>query len=168
MKIKKIISFDPGSLKNIGWARIRWNKNLICSAGTIVIPHYEERWQVYWPMFQEIDAFLAKEKPHLVVIEETSRFGSFVGGQVSQCIGVIYAICGKYKLNIETVYPTSVKAKVAGHGRATKSQVKKSVKQMILDLTHKEVKYNSEHAYDAMANILYYLIREKRIEPLTV
>lgn len=170
MSIIKIASFDPASQRNIGWSLLKFNSKykevLAISADTFVMKSYPGLWQVYWPMFSEVDRFLKKEKPDLVVIEKTSNFaGGFITGQVSQCIGCILASCGKNKLEVEFVYPSSVKLLTAGYGKATKPQIRKSVQKFIFDLTGEEVKYSSEHAYDAMANILFYLMSKKYLTP---
>ncbi len=170
MAVLKIASFDPASQRNIGWSLVRYDseqKNLLtASADTFVMKSYAGLWQVYWPMFSTVDRFLKKEKPDLVVIEKTSSFsGGFITGQVSQCIGCILAACGKNKLEVEFVYPSSVKLLTAGYGKATKSQIRKCVQKFILDLIGEEVKYSSEHAYDAMANILFYLMSKKYLVP---
>ena len=169
----RIISFDPASQRNLGWSIVEYNpeQNRISavSADTFVMKSYNDIWQVYWPMFSKVDRFLRKEKPDLVIVEKTSSFSSpkaqFIGGQVSHCIGCIFAACGKNKLNVEFVYPSSVKLLVAGYGKATKVQIRKSVQKFIQDLTGEEVKYSSEHAYDAVANILFYLMSKKHIVP---
>lgn len=170
MDILKIASFDPASQRNLGWSLLKFHskqkKVLALSADTFVMKSYPDLWQVYWPMFQDVDRFLGKEKPDLVVIEKTSSFaGGFITGQVSQCIGCILAACGKNKVGVAFVYPSSVKVLVAGYGKATKPQIRKSVQKFILDLTGEEAKYSSEHAYDAMANILFYLMSKKYLAP---
>ena len=169
MDTTKIASFDPASQKNIGWAVVNLSSNGIqsCIADTFVMPTFDNRWQVYWPMFQVVDDFLGKNKPDLVVIEKTSSFmGGFVSGQVSQCMGTIFAACSKYNINVEFAFPTSVKKIVAGHGKATKTQIKKAVATFILNTIGEKVNFSSEHAYDAVSNILFYLIKNEKIEPL--
>ncbi len=168
MAIEKIVSFDPASTRNLGWAKIELGESIECQAGTFVMPDVDEVWQVYWPMYQSVTTFLGSEKPDLVVIEKTSAFrGGFVTGQVSHCMGVIFAACQEHNIKIEFAFPTTVKLRVAGHGKCTKSQIKKAVCQLIFNLTgHKNVKYSSDHAYDSVANILYYLIDRGDMEAL--
>ena len=171
MDNQKIISFDPASTKNLGWSKIEIKDGtFICDAGTFVIPTTSQVWESYWPMHQVIDDFLSKENPDLVIIEKTSAFrpssGSFVTGQVSHCMGLIFALCGKYNLKVEFAFPTSVKLRIAGHGKASKSQIKRAVKQYIHNMTHNSVSYSSDHAYDAMANILYYILGGEIITPI--
>lgn len=162
----RIIGFDPASTKNIGWSVITLNKKPSKSAqisdwegGTFVMPVFDERWQVLWPMFLTTDVFLEDREPHLVIVEKTSSFaGGFITGQVSHCMGVLLAACGKNKIPVEFVYPSSVKKVVAGHGRASKSKMKKAVKQILEDSGVLNVKFDSDHTADACAGILYWLI----------
>ena len=168
----KIISFDPASFRNLGWAKAEISESEITvSADTYVTPDMYDVWQAYWPIFQFVDQFLSTELPDLVIVEKTSAFnsssGPFVTGQVSHCMGVIYAACGKYGISVDFVLPTSVKMVVAGHGKATKSQIKKAIQYFVNNLTGDEkAKYSSEHAYDSVGNILYYLIMNNKIQPL--
>lgn len=162
----RIIGFDPASTKNIGWSVITLNKKPAETAqisewegGTFVMPITDERWQVLWPMFLTTDVFLEDREPHLVVVEKTSSFaGGFITGQVSHCMGVILAACGKNKIPVEFVYPTSVKKVVAGHGRASKAKIKKAVKRILEDSGIKDVKFHSDHTADASATIIYWLM----------
>lgn len=166
-----IAGFDPASTRNIGWAKLSVSKSVekdssvtakLCDwkSGTFVMPKTEERWQVLWPMFLAIQEFMELTKPDLVIIEKTSSFaGGFVTGQVSQCIGIILAVCAKFNINVEFIYPTSAKKLVAGHGRATKAQMKKSVKALLNKIGVTEVTFSSEHASDATANIFGWLIK---------
>lgn len=168
-----IIGFDPASTKNIGWSTFTLGKKPSKTAkisawggGTFVMSAQEERWQVLWPMFLAVDAFLEEHDPHLVVVEKTSSFaGGFITGQVSQCMGVILAVCGKHKIPVEFVFPTSVKKLVAGHGRATKSRMKKAVRKLMSDAGIENIKFHSEHTSDAAASVLYWLIKSGVISP---
>jgi len=137
-------------------------QDLNCVAGTVVLPTVESPWQALWPMFIAVDTILADKKPDLVVVEKTSSFsGGFVTGQVSNCMGVILACCGKHELPVLFVYPSHVKKVMTGKGRATKGQMKKSVKNVLSEFGC-ETKFDSEHACDATANILA-LLKEKAL-----
>jgi len=112
MSNQKIIGFDPASVRNLGWSKMSVNDCEVeeCIAGTFVIDKVEQPWQAMWPMFQAVDLFLENEKPDIVVIEKTSSFGGgFVAGQVSGCMGVIHACCGKHEVVLEFVHPTHMK-----------------------------------------------------------
>lgn len=162
-----IIGFDPASTRNIGWSSFVLSKKPSKTAkisswggGTFVMPVTEEKWHVLWPMFLAVDAFLEEQSPHLVVVEKTSSFaGGFITGQVSQCMGVMLAACAKQKIPVEFVYPTSVKKIVAGHGRATKANLKKAVRKLLTDAGIKDIKFPSDHTADAAANVFYWLIK---------
>ena len=172
MNNQKIVSFDPASTKNLGWSKFEIDNDIFtCDAGTFVIPTQFEVWESYWPMHQVIDEFLSKEHPDLVIIEKTSAFRAssspFVTGQVSHCMGIIFALCGKYNLKVEFAFPTSVKLRIAGHGKASKSQIKRAVKQYIYNITNNHVSYSTDHAYDAAANILYYMIGNEMVSPIS-
>lgn len=163
-----IVGFDPASTRNIGWAIFEVNnaknaKTPACWEGsTFVMPVFEDRWQVLWPMLQVVDTFLENIKPDVVIVEKTSSFsGGFVTGQVSQCMGVILAACGKHDIKVEFVYPSSVKKKVSGNGRAKKGEMKKAVKNHLEKWGIKDIKFDSEHCADATANIFCWLINNE-------
>lgn len=169
-----IVGFDPASTRNIGWASLVLSKKPSDTAkisswegGTFVMAVTEERWQVLWPMFVEVETFLAERSPHLVVVEKTSSFaGGFITGQVSHCMGVILAACGKLNIPVEFVYPTSVKKLVAGHGRANKTKMKKAVRNLLISLGNKKPVFDSDHTADATAGIFYWLIKNGVMSPL--
>lgn len=163
-----ILSFDPASVRNIGWSlvnidEIQGESRISCETGTITIDKVEESWHALWPMFTLVDAILSSKSPNLIIVEKTSSFaGGFVTGQVSNCIGVILACCGKHDLPVSFVFPTHVKKVITGNGRATKSQIKNSVKNFLLKATGEEIKFDSEHACDATANIICWLTENKK------
>ena len=169
-----IVGFDPASTKNIGWSSIILSKKPSNTAklfswngGTFVMPKTDERWQVLWPMFGAVESFLESVNPNLVIVEKTSSFaGGFITGQVSNCMGVIFAVCGKLKIPVDFVFPTSVKKLVAGHGRAKKSQVKKAVRAHLLAAEIDQVEFDSDHTADAASNIIYWLLKNNVIPPL--
>lgn len=168
-----IVGFDPASTRNIGWSLFTLSKKPSKTAkisewagGTFVMPVMDEKWQVLWPMFLAVEEFLDEYSPHLVVVEKTSSFaGGFITGQVSHCMGVLLAACGKHKIPVEFVYPTSVKKLVAGHGRATKSKLKKATKKLLDDAGIKDAKFHSDHTADAAASVFYWLIKSEVISP---
>jgi len=173
-----ILGFDPASTRNIGWSVIELNKKPSKTAkirnwygGTFVVRQLEERWQVLWPMFLLLDAFISEKQPDLVILEKTNQFaqkkGGFVTGQVSHCMGVMYAVCGKHDIPIDFAFPTSVKKVIAGHGRAKKKAVKQSVTKMLEDNGIQDIEFDSEHMADATATILYVLIKMGVIPPLS-
>lgn len=168
----KIVSFDPASFRNLGWAIVEDTEDgMSFVADTFVCPEIHDVWQAYWPIFQFVDKFISETAPDIVIVENTKAFrassGSFVTGQVSHCLGVIYVVCGKYNIPVEFVLPTSVKMGVAGHGKASKSQIKKAVQEFAHQLTGKSnVKYSSEHAYDSVSNILHYMILNNKVKQL--
>jgi Holliday junction resolvasome RuvABC endonuclease subunit len=172
-----IIGFDPASTRNIGWAVIELDKKPSKTAkihswecGTFVMPNVEERWQILWPMFMLTEAFLEDNKPHLVIVEQTNSFGGrrnmFITGQVSHCMGVMLAACGKHEIDVEFVFPTSVKKLVSNNGRAKKPLMKKSTHKLLEMAGVENIKFDSEHAADATANILYWLIKNDIISPI--
>lgn len=159
----RFVSFDPASKKNLGWAKLDFIDGKIDNyeAGTLVLDATDEPWQVCWPMFGFVDETISKYQPDLVICERTSAFsGSFITGQISSCMGVIFACCGKYNLKMKQVYPTHVKKQVTGKGKCTKKQMEKAVKNIVKDIKS-DISNASEHAYDALANILCYMIDEK-------
>lgn len=166
MPIKVIAGLDPASIKNIGWSIVKIDtdklNNIEVSAGTMVMEDVEKYHECLWPMFQAVENFILAYKPSSLVIEKTSSFsGGFITGQVSNCMGVILCCAVKHNITIEFVYPSHVKKVLTGKGKATKSVMKKSVQGILstmLNIDKDKIKYDSEHAYDAVGNILCYLI----------
>jgi Holliday junction resolvasome RuvABC endonuclease subunit len=158
-----VLSFDPASYRNLGGAVALIQKGqsvqIEVAATTFVLSGTsEEPWTSLWPLFNVVDTFISENDPDLVVVEKTSSFaGGFITGQVSNCLGVILACCGKHELPVEFVYPTHVKKVVTGKGKATKTEMKNSVSSVLKQLKSQTTKFDSEHAYDAVANILTYM-----------
>lgn len=159
----KICSLDPSSTKNLGFAVVdlqnAGDETVVeLAAGTFVLePLGEERWTVLWPLFQVVDLFFTNAQPDLVVVEQTGAFsGSFITSQIANSIGVILACCGKHDVDIVFVYPTHVHKVIYGKGKATKTQIRKAVISILKQLKC-DVKFDSEHAYDAIANILCFM-----------
>lgn len=165
MPMAKVIGFDPASVKNLGWSLIEIQDGetdslqLNCTSGTVVLSGMDgDYWKALWPIFLAVDHLMTVNSPDMVVIEKTSSFaGGFITGQVSACIGVILACCGKHELSVGFVYPTHVKKIITGDGRATKSQMKKGVTKILNRLGTSETKFDSPHAVDAVANVLCWL-----------
>lgn len=157
-----IAGFDPASSRNLGWSVVECdesNKINIVETGTFVMPACESQWHSLWPIFTIIDQFLTEKQPDLVVIEKTSSFkGGFITGQISHCMGVILAACGKHKLDVTFVFPTHVKKVITDNGRATKSEMKKGTLQVLKDFGVEKVDFKSEHSVDATANVLCWLL----------
>lgn len=175
MALTKIAAFDPASYRNLGWSvmdvketKSKGIEKLDVAAGTFVMPKVDQPWQMLWPLFTVVEQFFENKKPDLVIIEKTSSFaGGFITGQVSNCIGVILACCGKFSIPVTFVYPSHVKKVIVGKGKATKTEIKKAVAQTLAEVTgadEKQIKFDSEHAYDAVANILCFMIDEGFLE----
>lgn len=159
----KILSFDPASKKNVGWSIVSFvqtEKDFQLDAvngGTFVTNHIEP-WQTLWPVFQFADSVINFHKPDYIVMEKTSSFsGGFVTGQVSNCMGAILAACGKHNSKVSFVFPTHVKKVVTGKGKATKTMMKRSVSSFVLKYLNITLKLDSDHAYDALGNIICWL-----------
>lgn len=172
MQTAKILSFDPASTRNLGWSIFTIDEDsetgecqgVKCWAGTIVIPEMNEPWQAMWPLFLAVDTIIEEQAPDLVVIEKTSSFaGGFVTGQVSNCIGLILAACGKHECPISFVYPTHVKKVLSGSGKASKAEMKKAVTAAVEKLTGETIKFDSAHSCDAAANVMCWLVENKLI-----
>lgn len=170
MPVTKVIGFDPASVRNLGWSLVeikesKKGQSFSCSPATAILPKVDEPWKALWPLSLIVDTIFSTNEPDLVIIEKTSSFaGGFVTGQVSHCMGVLLSICGKYNVPVAFVYPSHVKKVVTGNGRAKKSEVKKVVKSMTHQLVGEEVKFDSEHSCDAMANILCWLIESNLLQ----
>lgn len=156
-----LVSFDPASYKNCGYATLIINdgKVISCSADTFVVKKSssEEPWKSCWPIYRFVNQYIKQNKPDVVIVEKTSSFSmGFVTGQISSIMGVIFAVCGKYNLPVEFKFPTHVKKVITGKGKATKSEMKKAVKKW-LEENNLNTEMPSEHAADAVANIICYL-----------
>jgi len=165
----KLISFDPASSRNLGWAIVETDGNQLVriEANTYVLPDLPDHWYACWPIFQFADNLLAVENPDIVIVEQTSSFGggkNFVRGQVSHSMGCILAATGKHSRNLEYVFPTHVKKVVTDNGKASKSVMKKAAA-----MYNNGEKIKSEHAADALCNIVCYLVDQNIIErkPIT-
>jgi Holliday junction resolvasome RuvABC endonuclease subunit len=165
MKRGKIVSFDPGSFRNLGWSVVTVNKGrsktkrIQCEAGTFVNTQPEFGPNSLWEFQKAIDKFLAEQKPSRVCYEKTNAFsGGFVTGQVSACIGLILACCGKYSIKAEGILPTHAKKVVTGSGKASKKQVKGGVIDTLELVGCTVEKFDSEHAYDATLVALCWMI----------
>ena len=155
----RILGFDPASYRNLGWSSVE-KTNI--QSGTIIFQDVEEPWHVLWPLFEEVNDLISAIQPQFAIIEKTSSFsGGFVTGQVSNCMGVILCCCRKNQLPVHFVYPTHVKKVVANNGRATKSQLRKELKKMWYNFLKKELKFDSDHACDALANITAWILDQK-------
>ena len=164
----KLLGFDPASKRNLGWCilEIDGEKATVkCVAGTVVLPDCNDVSEVQYPLFVAVDTMLDQQEPDFVIVEKTSQFsGSFVTGQVSHCMGSIFAACGKNETQVKYVSPTHVKKVITGNGRAKKAQMKKSTIEFLTKLGVRETKYDSEHAYDAAASILCWLVDNGYLE----
>lgn len=166
----RFVSFDPASYRNLGCAigniiSKKKKVNLEVVASTFVMQsESDEPWSFLWPTFQVVDHLFSQTKPDIVIIEKTSSFaGGFVTGQVSNVMGVILALCGKYNIQVEFVYPTHVKKVVTGKGKATKKEIKIAVTNLLNGLNVNSTKFDSDHAYDAVSNLLTYMHESKNI-----
>ena len=163
MSQMKILSFDPASFRNLGYAFILFDSELTnklsIQAGTLIVDNMQEPWRSCFPVYNFAKMLLLKVQPDLVILEKTSSFrGGFVSGQVSACLGSLYVSIGEYKnTDIEFVYPTHVKKVITGKGKATKTEMKRSVNQLIEKHTGQSMKLDSDHAYDAVGNIICWL-----------
>lgn len=163
--VLKIVGFDPASTRNLGWAVLTLTHHgdhdvveMDCKAGTFVMDQYDESWKALFPMFLAVDELLAEQQPDMVVVEKTSAFrGGFITGQVASSMGSILVACGKNEKAVEFVFPTHVKKVVSGKGNASKSEMKVAVKSELAKRGIANLKFDSEHSCDAMANILSFL-----------
>jgi len=169
----RILAFDPASLRNLGWCFIETKEikgvveDLRCVAGTFVAPLVDETWKVLYPMSIAVKGLFNENKPDIVIVEKTSNFaGGFITGQVSNCLGMIYTVCGEFELKLEFVYPSRCKKLVTGNGRAKKGQIKKSVRTILekFGIQREDSNYGSEHAFDATATALAWLIDKNKLE----
>lgn len=159
-----MVGFDPASYRNLGWCSmdIKLRKDFVSSfeieAGTYVSPVYPEPWQDLYPIMETVEQIIQEKSPKIVILEKTSAFsGSFITGQVSNCIGVILAMCGKHDIDVGMVLPTHCKKVLTGKGNASKKELKDSIKKQLAVYNIKNAKFDSHHAWDAVGNVLTWL-----------
>lgn len=168
----KYCSLDPASVRNLGWSVVEAEliegkiTSMECKTGTFILPEVEKRWQVLGPISENISHLFEENKPDLVILEQTGAFsGGFITNQVSQCIGAILIICLQTNIPVEFTYPTHVKKVLTGKGKATKVQIRKGI-TTALDRFNITLKYDSEHASDALGNIISFLIDKTYLDPV--
>lgn len=165
----RFVSFDPASYRNLGCAvgtiTSQDGLSVNVAASTFVLNGVsDEPWTALWPLFVIVDQVFEQNRPDVVIIEKTSSFsGGFITGQVSNCLGVILAVCGKHEVEVEFVYPTHVKKVVTGSGKASKKQIRIAVTSLLKNLNC-VTKFDSEHAYDAVANVLTFMHESDEID----
>ncbi len=153
------IGIDPG-LAATGYAviRTRTRGGEACDWGSLktspklTIPH---RLQI---IYQGIEALIKKWKPVLLIMEDIYAVGAFPKAaiQLGEVKGVICLAAQQHTVEFMRINPTEVKCSITGHGRASKDQVRRTVKrilQMREDIT-------PDHASDAAALAITGLSRK--------
>jgi crossover junction endodeoxyribonuclease RuvC len=145
----RIIGIDPG-IGRTGWGVIdvRSGKLEIRNFGCIETSQnlsVENRLEV---IYEEITAFLQKEKPEAFSIEELFfNTNSKTAMVVGQARGVILLAAARQKIPVTVYTPLQVKIAVTGYGRAEKSQVG----QMVKTLLHLQAIPKPDDTADALA-----------------
>ncbi len=157
----KVLGIDPG-LSKCGWAIIEKDLNKeykLLEFGEITTKKnakdrtilLTERLEV---IFSELKKILKKYKPNIVCIE--SQFYSKISKNMICtyfATGIVYLLCGLFKIKIEDFSAKTVKLAVSGYGSASKFQLKKIIKLLLKN----EKEIHSEHINDAIAVALCYL-----------
>ena len=163
MAITRVVSFDPASYRNLGWAVVDYDGSpavlMRYETGTYVTPKEYERYECLPFIHDFVKNFVLEKLPQLVIIEQTSAFkGSFITAQVAQCIGVMTCVCLQSKLPIAFVSPSHSKLVVVGKGKCTKSEMQKSAEHVLQAFgAEGKIKFDSEHCADALGNIFCHL-----------
>ncbi|MFN3550819.1 MAG: crossover junction endodeoxyribonuclease RuvC [Endomicrobiia bacterium] len=157
----KVLGIDPG-LAKCGWAIIEKDLNKeykLLSFGEIDTQKSAKYKTMFLTerletIFLELKKIFKKHKPDIVCIE--SQFYSKISKNMIHtyfATGIIYLLCGLFKIQIEDFSAKTVKLAVSGYGSASKLQLKKMIKLLLKN----EKEISSEHINDAIAVALCYL-----------
>lgn len=157
----KILGVDPG-LSKCGWALLKIHntkKYELFKYGEIktVFPLEEKEFFLsdrLRTIFLELEKILKKYKPDVICIE--SQFYSKISKNMINtyfATGIVYLLCGLYKIPLKEFSAKTIKLAVTGFGSASKFQIKKMIKLLL----NSEKEINSEHINDAIAVAICYL-----------
>ena len=108
-------------------------------------------------IYNELRSLFEKWKPNLLALEEVFVLKQFPKAaiQLGEVRGTVYIAAQQMDIPVIEIRPTEVKSALTGSGRAEKTQIQKTIRQ-ILKI---EVPIDSSHAGDALALALTGLSR---------
>ena len=152
-----ILGIDPGTAST-GYGIIEKSKSLKCLGYNVIrtapgVDPGERLKQIN----NELSKIIKQYQPDILAIEKIFFFKNFKTAiPVSQAKGSILLTAAKKKLPVWEYTPLQIKLTVAGHGRADKKEVQKSIQKM---LKLKEIP-KPDDAADALAVAATYLLKE--------
>ncbi len=127
----KLIAIDPGT-KRVGYALlVVENKVKLKDSGVIHLDKgtIGERLNA---IHKELNKMFTSFRPDELAIERPFfKFNANTLARISEAIGVVFQLAGRYKAQIYEYPPATVKKSVAGRGDASKSQVALMVKAIL-------------------------------------
>ena len=152
-----ILGIDPGS-RHTGYALIdsKGGTSRLVHEGRLSYPAKLPLWKRLAALSRELDALVSKWQPQATAIE-SPYYGMNAKSLIvlAQARGAILAVVGGREIEVEEYSPATVKAAVAGSGRAGKSQVSRMV-HLLLSLDPSK---RSADQTDAMAVALCFARR---------
>jgi crossover junction endodeoxyribonuclease RuvC len=118
----------------------------------LTLPH---RLQI---IYQNVEAVIKKWQPTILILEEVYVLPQFPKAaiQLGEVRGIIYLASQQSDVSIMKIRPTEIKNSLTGHGRATKDQIRRSVRRIL----QMEDEITPDHASDAAALAITGLSRK--------
>lgn len=136
----KLLSFDPGTV-NMGWAALDiyiTKKNptrYTWDYGTIQTPSGWKIQSRLWRLYVEAQRLVVVHDPTMILVEEVytkPSKGFKTGATVAMAKALVYLLAGQLQKPIDVLQSSTVKKWAVGSGRASKEQVAKGMKDLLL------------------------------------
>lgn len=138
MKTKRrVLGIDPG-LARLGWAIIDSSarKPVLIGCGCLETPAGTPIERRLLLLFRRLNDIVREYRPTEVVVEKLFFTKNVTTGiVVGQARGIVLLAAAEHGLPVSEFTPTSVKATIAGDGRADKRQMGRMI-QLLLNLKH--------------------------------
>lgn len=158
----KVVGIDPG-LAGTGIGVIEGNQKSICgySFGSIETCAKDPLHLRLHTIYSRVLAFLCKQKPDHVVIEDIYSLEKYPGSGImlGKVSGVLLVAAYEAGLDVEEIPVREVKKIISGNGGADKFQMERAVRHL---LKH-EAPIRPFHASDALGLALTGYYRYKRV-----
>jgi len=155
----RVIGIDPGLAKT-GFAIVEplQKGGRVCDSGNINTDPGHSLEERLSAIYHELSGVLRRWSPDLMVLEDVFVVKQFpmAAMQLGEVRGVIRLTAKNMDIPISEIKPTEVKSALTGSGRASKEQIKRTVRRLL----HIEETIKSEHVSDAMALALTGLTRD--------
>lgn len=144
-----ILGIDPGT-ERVGFGIIKKKRQLrYLNSGTVKTDPFLKPEKRLEKIHKEISKLIKKYKPKIIAIENVFFFKNLkTAMKVSEAKGIIMLLASKKKIRIIEVSPLEMKMAISGYGRASKSQIKKMVKEILF--LNKGFKFLTDDQADAL------------------